>query len=405
MESRIYLTTFPPGAASPPHVHTTQAMGYVLEGTFESSFDDGPVTTTHAGEAFVDVPGKIHHFKNADSNRPLRFIYSGIFPKAAPIFRSPDAVVRFGGGEPTYTIHKPALYPETIDYDAMHRVFLVGSFRDGAIYRIDSEGRAEPFADDRGLASTLGIAVDTAHGRLWAVSADVGAGVRHSAAGARKSADVVVYDLATGATVLHVDLAGLVSGPHLLNGIAVDPSGRAYVTDSLSAVIYRVTADGEASVFSRDGRFAGPGIGLNGIVVHPGGFLLVVKKSDGSLFKVPLAAPSQVSQVKVDYEFVGGDGLTLAGANDLVVIANSTQTAKTNAAFAIATDDDWATAKVYDVLPLGNDYPTTAVVRDGKIFVVSTRLDALLQAAASGGAQADTLRAEATIRPIGSVVR
>lgn len=133
--------------------------------------------------------------------------------------------------------------------------------------------------------------------------------------------------------------------------------------------------------------------------------MIVVKKSDGSRFKVPLSAPDQVSRVKVDCEFVGGDGITPVGAHDLIVVANATRVAKTNAAFALATDDGWTPAKVYDVLPLGDDHPTTAVVRDGTIFVVSTRLDALLQAAASSGVQADDLRAEATIRPIGSVVQ
>ena len=110
-------------------------------------------------------------------------------------------------------------------------------------------------------------------------------------------------------------------------------------------------------MFARDDRFAGPGVGLNGLVVHPHGFLLVVKKSDGALFKVPLADPKQVSQVKVDGTFVGGDGLTLAGAKDLVVVANATPAATTNAAFAVATEDDWASARIYDVLPLGRRLP------------------------------------------------
>ncbi len=404
LESRVYLMTFPPGAASPPHVHTTQAMGYVLEGAFASSFEDQPPTIKRAGDAFVDSPGRTHHFKNADPDRPLRFILSGTFPKGAPIFRSPEAVVRFGVAAPALPIHKPGLYPETIDYDPLHDTFLVGSFRSGAIYRVDGDGRATPFAGEQAVGSTLGIAVDAQHRRLWAVSADVGAGVRRSAAGPKRAADVIVYDLTTGKTLRHVDLSGLVHGPHLLNGVAVDAGGNAYVTDSFSAAIYRVSADGKASVFARDDRFAGPGVGLNGLVVHPHGFLLAIKKSDGALFKVPLADPKQVSQVKIDGAFVGGDGLTLAGANDLVVVANATPAVTTNTAFALSTADDWATARIYDALPLRDDYPTTAVVRGGTLFVVSSRLEELLHAAAAGGDLAQHT-AEATVRPIGSVVR
>ena len=44
---------------------------------------------------------------------------------------------------------------------------------------------------------------------------------------------------------------------------------------------------------------------------HPRGFLLVVKKSDGALFKIPIADPKGLSQVRVDTAFVGGDGLHL----------------------------------------------------------------------------------------------
>ena len=87
LESRLYLMEFPPGAASKAHIHTSQGLGYVLEGTFESSFGDGPVTSRHAGDGFVDVVGKPHHFRNPDSARPLRFVFAGTFHKDEPLFQ------------------------------------------------------------------------------------------------------------------------------------------------------------------------------------------------------------------------------------------------------------------------------------------------------------------------------
>ena len=342
--------TFPPGAASPPHVHTTQATGYVLEGAFESSFDDQPATIKRAGDAFVDVPGRTHHFKNADPGRPLRFILSGTFAEGgANLPQTPTPSFTSTGPRLPVPFTSPASIPKRLTTTRRTaRSWSAPSATGRSIASTEAATQRGSRGDHAGR-STLGIAVDAPHRRLWAVSADVGAGVRRSAAGPQRSADVTAYDLSTGRASLHVDLSGLVRGPHLLNGVAVDPAGNAYVTDSLSAVIYRVSPDGKGSVFARDARFTGPGVGLNGLVVHPHGFLLVVKKSDGALFKVALADPKQVSQVKVDGTFVGGDGLTLAGAKDLVIVANATPAATTNAAFALATDDDWASAQIYDV--------------------------------------------------------
>jgi quercetin dioxygenase-like cupin family protein len=86
-ESRIYLIDFPPGAESPLHEHPVAGIGYVLEGTFESAFGEGPATTKHAGESFVDLPLQPHHFRNPDSQHHLRFVIAGTFRKGDPLFR------------------------------------------------------------------------------------------------------------------------------------------------------------------------------------------------------------------------------------------------------------------------------------------------------------------------------
>jgi quercetin dioxygenase-like cupin family protein len=85
-ESRIYLVEYPSGAVGKLHLHTQQCVGYVLEGSFESSFGDDAPTEVHAGQAFVDLPGKPHHFKNADSARPLRFVVAGTFRTGEALF-------------------------------------------------------------------------------------------------------------------------------------------------------------------------------------------------------------------------------------------------------------------------------------------------------------------------------
>ena len=86
LESRLYLIEFPPAAKSKDHLHTAQGIGYVIDGSFESAFGDGPTTVKRAGDAFIDSPGLPHHFRNPDSTRPLRFLVAGTYHPAEQLF-------------------------------------------------------------------------------------------------------------------------------------------------------------------------------------------------------------------------------------------------------------------------------------------------------------------------------
>jgi hypothetical protein len=319
---------------------------------------------------------------------------------------------------PALLVHSPALYPETIEYNPKTDRFLLGSFRAGAIDQVDRDGKVTRLVDDERLCSVLGIAVDVARNRLWAVNADLGASLKPSHEGPKKLAAVGIYDLTTGKPIDYVDLAPLTAGPHLLNGIALDRDGNAYVSDSFSPSIYKVTTRAEATVLLSDPQFRGEGINLNGLVVHPDGYILVIKKSDGALFRVPLAEPARFSRVSLNPKggagssvnlkdgdhltanLKGGDGLTLVGRKSLLVIANQTPDSANNAAIALVSDDNWRSASVRAAEPLGPVYPTTAVLHDGTLYVVHSRLNELIQSAADLRA---ALHAEATITAIGRV--
>jgi hypothetical protein len=304
-------------------------------------------------------------------------------------------------GTPLVVQHA-GLYPETLDYDAKRDKFLLGSFREGAVYEIDGAGRATRIVNDPRLCSVLGITIDAGRNRLWAVNSDLGACARPSAAGPKQLAAVGVYDLSSGAPLLYADLASLLPGPHLLNGIALDAAGNAYVTDSFSPAIYEVDVAGKASLLLQSAQFTGEGINLNGVVVHPDGYLLVIKKSDGALFKVPLEEPAHFSRVAISERFVGGDGLVLVGKRDLLIVSNQVPNQPANSAYALSSGDGWGSAAVRSVEPLGNSYPTTAVLRGDALYVVQSQLNELIQAPPERKGE---LHALATVRRIGSVAR
>jgi sugar lactone lactonase YvrE len=299
-------------------------------------------------------------------------------------------------------VQRPALYPETIEYDDTTRKFLLGSFRDGGVYSVDDAGNVSRRVDDPRLCSVLGIAVDRQRGTLWAVNADLGASERTSPGGPKTLAGVGIYELASGKPLTYVDVTPLATGEHLLNGIALDTSGNAYVTDSFSPVIYKVDPTGHASVFVSSPEFTGNGVNLNGVVVHPDGYLLVIKKSDGVLFRVPLDAPTHFSKVRTQERFIGGDGLLLAGKTGLLLIANQIPHVRTNRAFSLSSSDAFESAEVRAAQDLGDGYPTTAAVRGGEIYVVSSKLNELIQ---SPREKKQELQERATLRVIGSIER
>ncbi len=313
---------------------------------------------------------------------------------------SHDAIVTFGTKAKSLTVERPALYPETIDYKKSNDTFLLSSFREGAVYEVDQSGKPSLLVDDPRLCSVLGIAVDEPRNRLWAVNSNLGASLKWCAAEPKKLAGVGVYDLKSGKPLSYVDLSALVEGPHLINGIALDANGNAFVTDSFSPVIYKVTPEGNANIFLSDEQFVGNAINLNGLVVHPDGYLIVIKKSDGSLFKVPLDRPKAFTRIALDRRIVGGDGLTLIDKRALVVIANRTPEHSSNAAYSLSSDDGWASARVTTEHDLGDGYPTTATLRNGTLYVVQTKLNQLIAAPQGRKAQ---FAERATIQPIGRV--
>ncbi len=296
-------------------------------------------------------------------------------------------------------IAQPALFPESIAYDARADRFLVGSFRDGGLYEVSRGGALHRLVDDARLSSVLGVCVDSARGRVVVANGDLGAALRPSARGPKTLAGVASYDLATGAALFYAE-PGLLQPDkkHLANGIAVDDAGNAYVTDSLSATIFKVDLRGEAAVFLQAPAFEGEGITLNGVVTHPDGYLLVAKKSDGRLFRVPLANPTAFDEVELPRPVKAADGLVLLSPTELGIIANETVDAKANEVVLLKSGNGWRSAELLAVRRFAPVYPTAGVMADGTLYVLHTGLNQLIAPSAEGR---ERLGNRATIESVG----
>lgn len=270
-------------------------------------------------------------------------------------------------GPATISIQKPGLHPESVEWDPQTQRFLVSSATQGTISSVTDDGTVTPFADNE-MPGTLGTALDPEWNRLLVTGANFAAVTDPSITG---EALLASYDLATGDLIFLVDLAPLnPDGRRLANDVTVDPQGNAYVTDSLSPVIYRVTPEGEVTIFTQNDLFANPdGLGLNGIAYHPDGFLLVAMGGHDALYRVPLSEPGQPAKVDLPDE-VNGDGLTLQPDGQLIVSAPLRP-----AILALASNDAWHSAQIVDEEPTApQDLTTNTTIRNGQIYTVSSHL-------------------------------
>ena len=196
------------------------------------------------------------------------------------------------------SVPQAALHPEGIQWDEANKRFIVSSRTKGAISTVKDDSTFAQLADESRLISTIGVNLDAGRNRVLVAVSDNGANTARSNANGvvtlRKRAAVAIFNNTTGALLNYVDLGVLRPAlNHFANDIAVDAAGNAYVTDSYAPIIYKIDPQGVASVFLENALFdAGTAFGLNGIVYHPDGYLIVAKANTGTLFKVPIANPA-----------------------------------------------------------------------------------------------------------------
>lgn len=257
----------------------------------------------------------------------------------------------------------PDAYPEGVAFDSVANVYYVSSARTGAVAKVTPEGIYTAIHTDSMLRSSYGVRLHPDGKRLYVCVSDANYSRYSSQATKLKLAKVLILEVPGGRKVNEIDLSSLVPGPHFINDLAFDPSGNAYVTDSYADVIYKIDGSGKASIFSRSELFHTNGIGLNGIVYHPGGFLLVDATGTGGIYKVPLGNPDNVQKVRGNQFLIGADGLLLSDTNLLTVVVNGGN----DKIYQLKTDDGWSSMKLAGTTPIADrfTYPATAT-RNGK---------------------------------------
>lgn len=259
-------------------------------------------------------------------------------------------------------------YPEGIAYSAQLDKFVISSVTQGKIGTVGTDGRYADLLSDPGLISVNGIKV--AGDRLLATNNDQGASDKSTSQTIRQTAELFVFNITTRQLERRIDLDDLLpaADPNFANDLALAPDGTVYVTDSFSPVIYKVTSTGQASVSVRDDvRFSSPTFGLNGIVYHPNGYLIVANTGQSKLYKVDLQNGNVVTEV-TGTGALPGDGLTLLNNDLYVVTGNGSRVAQ------VHSNDNWQTATVVKIDANGYSQATTNVAVNNQIFTINARI-------------------------------
>ncbi|TQE00308.1 hypothetical protein C1H46_014035 [Malus baccata] len=163
----------------------------------------------------------------------------------------------------------------------------------------------------------------------------------------------------------------LISGDEksFADDVAVDAEGNAYVTDCTASKIWKVGADGKLLSTIRNPLFKAKEwyknlVGLNGIVYHPDGYLIVIHTFSGKLLKIDLAKGEEVKLIEVaGGPLTFGDGLELLSPTKVVVAGNPSGR-------LVESSDGWETASVVGKFSgPRHRLATSATVKDGKVYL------------------------------------
>ena len=296
-----------------------------------------------------------------------KLLYCFLFAGCAAVIPSqPTARIEFTA---------PDSYPEGIVYDSIANLYYVSSARTGTIGKVTPDGIYTPLISDPGFKSSYGLKIAPDGKKLFACIGDANYSKFTSPDTRKKMARLISIDLATGKKIDDINLSNLISKEHFPNDLIFDNNSNAYVTDSFSNVIYKITKDGKASVFADSPLFDTKGIGLNGIAYHPSGYLLVASSGTGTIYKVDINNPQKISKVITDQFFVNADGLLMDG-NKLIVVQNG----GSDKIYELSSNDDWATAKL-SATTSSNDrftYPSTATKAKDKIWIMNANFTELV---------------------------
>jgi sugar lactone lactonase YvrE len=269
----------------------------------------------------------------------------------------------------------PGVYPEGVTFNSKNNLFYVSSVTTGTIGTVDMQGNYKTVYVDSSLKSTYGLKLDPKQNLLWACVSDGNYSQYSDSDSYKKLGRIIAIDITTGKKVQDINLAKEYKGQHFINDMTFDAAGNIYVTDSYSPVIYKIDKAGKATVFAKSDLFDSIDMGLNGIVYHSQGFLIVNNNSQGALYKIDLKNSKSITRVKIKNLFPGADGMLMGPSGNLILVQNKS----VDKVHQLTSTDNWQTAEVQGSTSAEDRFqqPSTGTMANGQIYVLNSKMNEL----------------------------
>ena len=84
-DMNVWVADISPSASTGRHSHPTPRFVYVIEGAVVYEVDGKQPQTFKTGEAYVEMPGEVHNFRNASTTQPARALGFQYANKGQPL--------------------------------------------------------------------------------------------------------------------------------------------------------------------------------------------------------------------------------------------------------------------------------------------------------------------------------
>lgn len=193
-------------------------------------------------------------------------------------------------GEPTlvYTLPKQDLLLESLSWDASRKQLLVGSIREGAVYRVDTAGKLLPLvkADaSNGMWAVMDVAVDAKRNVLWVASTAVPHFKNYKPESDLGRAGIFKFDLKSGAFLKSYLSPSVLGSAFFMSTLALAPDGTVFAADGVNNAVYMVRDDQLRRVFHATSLSS-----IRGMTINGSGNVLYFADSERGVFGYDLNA-------------------------------------------------------------------------------------------------------------------